>query len=127
MAQVYLPVLVLFALALGLGLLVLGMTFILGPRNPSPVKDDTYESGLTPIGPGRRRVPVRYYLIATLFILFDIEVIYLFPWATRFKAMSAPVAQGGMGLAALGSMAIFMGILVAGFIYVWRARALEWE
>ena len=95
MIQAYLPVLVLFVLALGLGLLVLGMTFLLGPRNPSPVKDDTYESGLTPIGPGRRRVPVRYYLIATLFILFDIEVIYLFPWAARFKALSAPVAQGG--------------------------------
>ncbi len=127
MVQAYLPVLVLFALALGLGLLVLGMTFILGPRNPSPVKDDTYESGLTPIGASRRRVPVRYYLIATLFILFDIEVIYLFPWAARFKALSAPVAEGGQGLAALGSMAIFMGILVAGFVYVWRARALEWE
>jgi NADH-quinone oxidoreductase subunit A len=123
----YLPVLILFALALGLGLAVLALTFLIGPRNPSPVKDDTYESGLTPIGPGRRRVPVRYYLIATLFILFDIEVIYLFPWAARFRALAAPAAEGGMGLAALGGMSIFMTVLVVGFVYVWRAGALEWE
>jgi NADH-quinone oxidoreductase subunit A len=123
----YLPLLILGALAVGLGLAVFAITFVIGPRNPSPVKDSTYESGLTPIGPARRRIPVRFYLIATLFILFDIEVIYLFPYASRFGALSRPVAEGGQGPAALHSVGIFVGVLLLGFIYVWRRGALEWE
>jgi len=127
MHAAYAPVLILTALAVGLGALVIGLSFIVGPRKPSPVKSATYESGLTPIGPGRRRVPVRFYLIATLFILFDIEVIYLYPWAVQFRQLARPVAAGGLGAGALVSMGIFIGVLSLGLVYVWRKGALEWD
>jgi NADH-quinone oxidoreductase subunit A len=123
----YTPVLILATLAVGLGLLVLGLSFIIGPRKPSPVKSATYESGLVPIGPGRRRVPVRFYLIATLFILFDIEVIYLFPWALHFREMARPVAEGGQGYGSLVAMGVFIGVLLIGYVHVWRKGALEWD
>lgn len=123
----YTPVLILATLAVGLGLLVLGLSFVIGPRKPSPVKSATYESGLVPIGPGRRRVPVRFYLIATLFILFDIEVIYLFPWALRFRDLARPVAEGGQGWGALVAMGVFIGVLLIGYVHVWRKGALEWD
>jgi len=123
----YLPVLILAGLAVGLGVIVIGLSFIIGPRKPSPVKSATYESGLTPIGPGRRRVPMRFYLIATLFILFDIEVIYLFPWAVRFRDLARPVAEGGQGWGSLVAMGVFIGVLMIGYVHVWRKGALEWD
>ncbi|MCB0216997.1 MAG: NADH-quinone oxidoreductase subunit A [Caldilineae bacterium] len=127
MSAAYLPLLILGLMGLGLGLAVYALTFLIGPRKPSPVKDSTYESGLSPIGASRRRIPVRFYLIATLFILFDIEVIYLFPYASRFQSLARPVAEGGMGPAALASVGLFVGVLLLGFVYVWRKGALEWE
>ena len=122
----FVPVFILGFLALGLGLTVLAISHFIGPRNPSPVKDATYESGLAPIGPGQRQVPVRYYLVATLFILFDIEVVYLFPWAVQFRQLARPVAVGGLGMGALTSMGLFLGILFLGFIYVWKKGVLDW-
>ncbi len=77
-----------------------------------------YESGMTPIGPGTRRVPVHFYLIAVLFILFDIEVVFFLPWAVVFRKL---------GLFALLEMFVFVGILLVGFIYAWKKGALEWE
>ena len=127
MTAPFLPVLILAVLATGLGLAVLGISHFIGPRNPSPVKDATYESGVTPIGPAQRRVPVRYYLVATLFILFDIEVVYLFPWAVQFRQLARPVAEGGQGLGALVGMGLFLGVLLLGFVYVWRKGALDWD
>ncbi len=127
MLEPFIPVFILFALAVGLGAAVLGISHFVGPRRPSPVKNATYESGLTPIGPGARRVPVRFYLVATLFILFDIEVVYLFPWAVTFRRLARPVVDGGLGLGALASMAVFLLVLFLGFLYVWRKGALEWE
>ncbi|MEO8082597.1 MAG: NADH-quinone oxidoreductase subunit A [Ardenticatenales bacterium] len=118
----YAPLLVLLAFAVGLGVIVMGLAHFIGPRVPSPVKTQAYESGMTSIGGAQRRVPVRYYLIATLFILFDIEVIYLYPWAVEFRAL---VAKQGLG--ALGGMAVFLGVLLVGYIYVWREGALEWD
>lgn len=127
MLESFIPVFILFTLAVGLGVIVLGMSHLVGPRRPSPVKDATYESGLTPIGAGARRVPVRFYLVATLFILFDIEVIYLFPWAVNFRQLARPVAEGGLGMGALVSMGVFLTVLFLGFLYAWRKGALEWE
>jgi NADH-quinone oxidoreductase subunit A len=127
MIATFVPVLILAVLAVGLGLAILAISHFIGPRRPSPVKDATYESGLTPIGPGQRRVPVRFYLVATLFILFDIEVVYLFPWAVQFRQLARPVADGGLGMAALASMGLFLGILLLGFVYVWKKGALEWD
>jgi len=120
------PIALLAALATGLAVVVLGITVFVGPRRPSPVKESPYESGMTPIGPGRRRVPVRFYLVATLFILFDIEVVYLFPWAVGFRELVRP-APDGMGLAALWSMGLFLAVLLVGYIYVWRKGALTWD
>jgi len=122
----YLPVLILAALATGVGLAILAISFVVGPRAPSPVKAATYESGLTPIGPAQRRVPVRFYLVATLFILFDIEVIYLYPWAVRFRELVRP-APDGLGAGALASMGLFLGVLLLGLAYVWREGALDWD
>ena len=120
------PIVPLAVLAAALALAVLGITVVIGPRRPSPVKSDAYESGMVPIGPGRGRVPVRYYLVATLFILFDIEVIYLYPWAVRFRALAQP-PPAGLGTGALGSMGVFLGVLVIGYVYVWRKGALRWR
>jgi NADH-quinone oxidoreductase subunit A len=121
------PVLILALLATGLALAILAISHFIGPRRPNPVKDSTYESGLTPIGPGQRRVPVRFYLVATLFILFDIEVVFLFPWAVQFRHLARPVAQGGQGMGALLAMGVFITVLFLGYIYVWRKGALEWD
>ncbi len=121
----YVPILILAVLATGLGLLALAISFLVGPRDPTPVKSATYESGLVAIGSARRRVPVRFYLVATLFILFDIEVVYLYPWAVRFRALALP-APAGIGAGALGSMGVFVGVLLIGLVHVWRKGALDW-
>lgn len=122
----YAPLLVLFGLTLGLGLAILGIAAYVGPRRPSPVKRETYESGMTAIGPGQRRMPARFYLVATLFILFDIEAIYLYPWAVVFRDLARP-APDGQGLAALGGVAVFVGVLALGLVHAWRRGALEWD
>lgn len=72
-------------------------------------------------------MPVRFYLIATLFILFDIEVIYLYPYAVRFRQLVQPASAGGLGAGALVEMGVFVGVLLIGFVYVWRKKALEWD
>jgi len=82
------------------------------------VKEEPYESGIVPFGPGTRRMPVRFYLIAVLFILFDIEVIFFLPWAVVFRKL---------GLFGLLEMLVFIGILLIGYVYAWKKGALEWE
>jgi NADH-quinone oxidoreductase subunit A len=120
------PIALLVTLTAALALIVLGLTVFVGPRRPSPVKQAPYESGQVPIGPGRRRVPVRFYLVATLFILFDVEVVYLYPWAVDFRNLAAP-PPAGLGAAALPGMGVFLGVLVVGYVYVWRKGALRWN
>ena len=114
----YIPLLILIILATALGIFVviLGSTF--GPRRPTLRKSLPYESGMTPYGPGIRRITVRYYLIAVLFILFDVEVVFFLPWAVVFRRL---------GLFALIEMLVFIAILVVGYIYAWKKGALEWE
>jgi NADH-quinone oxidoreductase subunit A len=126
MSSPFFAVLVLGAVATVLGIVIIALSFLIGPRKPSPVKQSTYECGLVPIGPARRRVPVRFYLVATLFILFDIEAIYLYPWAVRFRELIRP-APDGIGAEALTSMGVFLGVLFLGLVYVWRKGALEWD
>jgi len=101
--------------------IVLGTLF--GPKRPSVSKAMPYESGMNPIGPGTRRVPVRFYLVAVLFILFDIEVVFFVPWALAFKTF---VGQN-QGLFVFAEMAVFILILLVGYIYAWKKGALEWE
>lgn len=114
----YLPIAILIILATGLAALVVILGHLFGPKRPTEKKSMPYESGMNPIGPGTRRVPVRFYLVAVLFILFDIEVIFLLPWAVVFKKL---------GVFGLIEMLIFIIILLVGYVYAWKKGALEWE
>lgn len=116
----YLPVLLLIIVAVGLAGLIVLISVLFGPRRRAnlPKKLVPYESGMRAIGQGQRRFPVRYYLIAVIFILFDIEVIFFYPWAVAFRQL---------GLFALIEMLIFVGILLAGYIWIWKKGALDWE
>ncbi|HYN90056.1 MAG TPA: NADH-quinone oxidoreductase subunit A [Ardenticatenaceae bacterium] len=104
------------SLGLAVAIIVLGETF--GPDRPTRRKLAPYESGMRPVGSGQQRLPVRFYLTAMLFIIFDIEVIFLFPWALTFRRL---------GLFALAEMAVFLLILVVGYFYIWKKGALEWD
>jgi len=119
----YLPIAVLltFSTLLAVAAIVIGRLF--GPRRPTPVKLEPYESGVHPFGPGMRRVPARFYLIAVLFILFDIETIFFLPWAVTYQTF----IRKSLGLFAFGEMLVFVGILLVGYIWAWKKGALEWE
>ena len=119
----YLPIAVLLFLSTGLAILVVVLGHLFGPRRPSGRKSMPYESGMQPIGPGSRRMPVRFYLIAVLFILFDIEVVFLFSWAVVLRSF----VEQGLGIFSLVVMGIFLLILLVGYIYEWKMGALEWE
>ncbi len=114
----YVPILILFLLALGLAGTVLTIGLLIGPRRPTPTKLTPYESGMVPIGRAQRRMPIKFYLIATLFIVFDIEVIFLYPWAIVFRKLA---------LFGLVEMFVFLLILLVGYFYLWKKGALEWE
>ena len=119
----YLPVLMLLALAiLFSGGMLIG-SVILGKRGKRlPIKDTAYECGMLPVGPGSTRLSVKFYLVAMLFILFDIEVVFLYPWAVIYKEMLANHAD-----LILGSMLSFIGILFIGYIYALKKRAFDWK
>jgi NADH-quinone oxidoreductase subunit A len=114
----FIPIAVLFGVSLFIALLVPVLSLLLGPKRPSFRKSAPYESGITPIGAAQRRLPVKFYLIAVLFILFDIEVVFLLPWAVTFREL---------GLFGLAEVVIFVAILVVGYIWIWKKGALEWE
>jgi NADH-quinone oxidoreductase subunit A len=114
----YIPIIILVVLATGLAILVVALGHLFGPRRPTERKSAPYESGMRPFGPGTRRMPVHFYLVAVLFILFDIEVVFFLPWAVVFKQL---------GMFGLIEMLIFIGILLVGYIYAWKVGALEWE
>ena len=114
----YVAIAVMVALATIIALIAIGLGTLFGPRKPSEAKSMPYESGMNPYGEGTRRMPVRFYLVAVLFILFDIEVIFLLPWAIVFRQL---------GVFGLIEMSIFIVILFVGYIYAWKKDALEWE
>lgn len=114
----YIPIAVLFGISLFLAILLPILSLSLGPRRPTARKLSPYESGITPIGAAQRKLPVKFYLIAVLFILFDIEIIFLLPWAVTFRFL---------GLFGFVEVLIFMAILIVGFIWIWKKGALEWE
>lgn len=118
MIKAYLPIAILLILSTGLAVLVVVLGHLFGPRRPTQRKLQPYESGMTPIGPGTRRMPVHFYLIAVLFILFDIEVVFFFPWAVVFRSL---------GVFGLVEMLIFLIVLLVGYVYAWKKGALEWE
>ena len=119
MLENYIPVLIFISLGLivGLAMIVLG-GFVLAPRRPDPEKNSSYECGFPAFEDARLKFDVRFYLVAILFIIFDLEIAFLFPWA---------IVLDEIGMFGLLSMGLFLGILVSGFIYEWKKGALEWE
>lgn len=118
MLSSYLPIFVVLTIATFLALLILILSTIVGNRKPTKVKLMPYECGVDPIGSARSRFSIRFFIIAMLFIIFDIEVVFLYPWAIIFKDLK---------LFGLVEMGVFILILAFGLIYVWRKGALEWE
>jgi NADH-quinone oxidoreductase subunit A len=123
MLSSYIPIAVIVILAAVFGFLIVGIGNLFGPRRKTARKVMPYESGMTPIGPGTRRIPVRFYLVAVLFILFDIEIIFIIPWAVVLRQFVA----ANNGVFALIEMAVFIIILLVGLVYAWKKGALEWE
>ncbi len=118
MLENYLPILLFAVIALGLGAVMILVGAVLGPHRPDADKLSPYECGFEAFEDSRMKFDVRYYLVAILFIIFDLEIAFLFPWAVVLDEI------GGFGFAA---MMLFLGVLVVGFIYEWRKGALEWE
>ena len=123
MTHPFLPILLVFIVAALFSGTFLGLSAVLGPKKPSSSKLSVYECGLEPVGDARERFSVKFFLVALLFILFDIEVVFLIPWAVLYRSFIAE----GMGLFMLIEMGIFMAILAIGLLYVWRKGALEWK
>ena len=118
MLENYLPVLIFLIVGGGIGAVMIIAGFVLGPHKPDTEKNSPYECGFEAFEDSRMKFDVRYYLVAILFILFDLEIAFLFPWA---------VVLDKIGLFGFWAMVIFLGILVVGFIYEWKKGALEWE
>ena len=133
MAESYLPALMFVIFALGFAAVMLGLTMILGPKRTTTIKDEPFECGSEPIGSPRVKFSVKFYQVAILFLVFDIEVAFLYPWASLFRELSCTtpltpegICMGGSSLFGLVEMMIFLGILVVGLAYIWRKKALDW-
>jgi len=114
----YLPILLFLCIAVGFALVIVITSYIVARQKPDPEKESAYECGFPPFNDARKQFDVRFYLVAILFIIFDLEVAFLFPWA---------ISLGSIGLIGFWSMMVFLGILTVGFIYEWKKGALEWE
>jgi len=118
MLGLYLPMLFLILIAVCFGFIVIILSEFIGQSKPSPVKLQPYECGCDPVGSARERFSIKFYLIAMIFILFDIESVFLYPWAILYKRL---------GVFGFVEMGLFIVILFVGYIYVWKKGALEWE
>jgi NADH-quinone oxidoreductase subunit A len=118
MAEGYIPILVMVIVAGAFAAIALSVSALLGPRRYNQAKNEPYESGILPFGDAKRRFPVQFYVVAVLFILFDVEVVLMYPWA---------VAARKLGLFGLVEMAIFIVILMVGFVYAWKNDAFKWQ
>ena len=114
----YVPLLILGAIAVGFAVFTLVVSQILGPaRGPPPAKSAAYECGVPAIGNARERFPIKFYLVCMIFILFDVDAAFLYPWALIFR---------DLGLFGFVEMAVFIGLLGGGFVYAWKVGALDW-
>jgi len=118
MLREYLPILVFLAVAIGLGLVLILSAVVLSVGNAAPEKVSAYECGFAAFDDARMKFDVRFYLVSILFIIFDLEIAFMFPWAVAFKDIS---------MVAFWSMMAFLAVLTAGFAYEWRKGAMEWE
>ncbi len=118
MLGTYLPIILLLLIALAFGLGSIALSSWIGPKKSAPFKLSPYECGCDPVGTAHERFSIKFYLIAMLFIVFDIEAVFLYPWAILYKKL---------GLFGLVEMGVFIVILFVGYVYVWKKGALEWE
>jgi NADH-quinone oxidoreductase subunit A len=118
MLQNYVPILIFLGVAGALGTVLIGLGFLFGPHRPDEEKLSAYECGFEAFSDSRMKFDVRYYLVAILFIVFDLEIAFLFPWA---------VSLGTTGMVGMAAMGLFLLILVVGFVYEWKKGALEWD
>lgn len=118
MIEQYAPIGIMILLAVGFGLVLVNINKWIGPSRPSEEKLSTYESGMEPIRSARERFSVKFYLVAMLFIIFDIEIVFMYPWAVKFREL---------GLAGFVEMLVFIGILLVGYVYILRKGALKWD
>ena len=114
----YWPIAIFLGLALVISITAVGLSFVLAKQKPDPEKNSAYECGFDAFGDARSKFDVRFYLVAILFIIFDLEVAFLFPWAVALK---------DVGAFGFWSMMVFLGVLTIGFVYEWRKGALEWD
>lgn len=134
MAEQYIPALMFLIFAVGFGALMLGLTMVLGPKRTSAIKDEPFECGSEPIGSPRVKFSVKFYQVAILFLVFDIEVAFLYPWASLFRELSCDgsidaatgICLGSATLFGLVEMLVFLAILLIALAYIWRKRALDW-
>ena len=117
MAIGYIPILIMILVAVGFSAVALTIAWLLGPSKSDSSKDSTYECGMDPVGDARDRYSVRFYVVAMLFILFDLETAFLLPWAVIYRRL---------GLFGLVEMFVFLGILLAGYLYAWRKGGFQW-
>ncbi len=118
MIENYIPIGLMLLFCVAFGIMMSKASEWLGPKNPNEQKLSTYESGMEPIHSARHRISVKFYLVAMLFIIFDIEVVFLYPWAVNFREL---------GIAGFAEMLIFIAVLMLGLLYVWKKGALEWS
>ena len=115
--QGWLSILIMIVLGAGFALVSVGLSYVFGPSRPTPEKSAPYECGMPPVGDARERQSVKYYLVAMIFLLFDIEVAFLYPWAMALR---------DLGWGGFLQLLLFMALLLAGYVYVWRKGALDW-
>ncbi len=134
MERTYLPVLLLIGFVAVNAVLILGLSHFLTRARPTPVKQEPYESGMPVLGDARERFSVKFYMVAMLFIVFDIETVFMIPWGAYYQQLSCSVPlvasacpTGQLSFFGLGEMLLFMLILLVGYIYVWKKGALQWD
>jgi len=123
MTHTFLPVLIMLIIAVGVGGTILGLNWMIGRHQRNPSKLSPYESGVPLLDQNRKRVNVRFYQIAMLFILFDIEAAFLYPWAVIYR----DATRGPSGMFLFGEMLLFIVLLGVGYVYVWKKKAFDWD
>ena len=130
----YLPILLLMGFVVLNAVLIIGVSHLTIRRRPTPEKQSAYESGIPALGDARERFSVKFYLVAMLFIIFDIETVFMIPWGVQYRQLSCAVPLvtgscpiGKISFLGLGEMLVFMLILLVGFVYVWKKGALQWD
>jgi NADH-quinone oxidoreductase subunit A len=134
MARSYLPVLLLLGFVVMNAVMMLGLSHLTMRSRPTPVKQTAYESGIPPLGDARERFSVKFYMVAMLFIIFDIETVFMIPWGAHYRQLSCGellangvCPAGQLSFFGLIEMLVFVAILLVGFIYVWKKGALQWD